>query len=127
LFARIRESIAGWKSFHQPYRHTHTLAFNSEGDCFIMPKENPTGGSAAASSRSSITIEEVAQAVTQGVLRAVEVQHRNLGNLLLTCGGRFEFLVQFGSQAGGGLANIQELGGGTRQQLAGGGSGVGNG
>ena len=93
-----------------------------------MSKENSTGGSNVASSRlSHITIEEVAQAVTQGVLRAVEVQNRNLGNILLTCGGRFEFLVQFGSQAGGGLANIQELGSSTHQQLAGGGSGVGNG
>lgn len=86
-----------------------------------MSKQRPTGGSnvasPAASIKSQITVEEVAQAVTQGVLRAIEVQQRSIGKDISIAGGRFEFLVHFGQQAGG-LSQIKELGGG---------SGVGNG
>jgi hypothetical protein len=79
-----------------------------------MSKQRPAGGSNTAptstSSASQITVEEVAHAVTQGVLRAIEVQRRSIGKDISIAGGRFEFLVHFGPQAGG-LSKIQDLGG----------------
>jgi hypothetical protein len=79
-----------------------------------MSKQRPTGtsnvASSSTSSASQITVEEVARAVTQGVLRAIEVQRQSIGKDISIAGGRFEFLVHFGQQ-GGGLSQIKELSG----------------
>lgn len=60
-----------------------------------------------------IGIEEVAAAVTQGVLRAIAAQRGalSIGGGPTTGGAALEFIVQFGAGgAGGGLASLGSLG-----------------
>jgi hypothetical protein len=56
----------------------------------------------AKSQIQQISVDEVARAVTQGVLRALETHQRELQNQsaligkdLTVAGGRFEFIVRF--------------------------------
>ncbi len=57
-----------------------------------------------------ISIEDVAAAVTQGVLRAISAQRSALIERPPTTGGAaLEFVVQFGGGGGGGLAQLGTL------------------